>query len=208
MEMKRSALAAELKASLHDAGGLFDAVDDADFARFIDLAAADLGRVRPLLRRASFDLQADADASGCYPTPADFRDFHSTSWGTGHGIAPWSANYPGEMPRVRCLRTAAGQVLELSIAPSPRQLALLGSRYAYRYYASHAVLEDPTQTTVRPQDRGLLLLRAQAEACKELAIRNVVKPMALRDGMSQGPRNGTPAALFAELMRLFEEARQ
>lgn len=207
VEMKRGALATELKASLHDAGSTFVAVDDADFLRFIDLATADFGRVRPLIRRASFDLTADAISDNCYPVAPDFYEFHSAIWGAGHDIPVWSPAYPGVLPRARSVRMATGQALELTFAPTSRQIALLGSRYGYRYYACHKVDEDPALTTVRPVDRGLLILRAQAEACKELAIRNVVKPIAMRDGMSQMPRNGTPSALFIELMRLFEDAR-
>lgn len=206
MAMTRADLAAELKSSLHDAAGIFDAVAEADFLRFIDLAAADFGRVRSLVRQASFDLVADADSEGHFPVPADFCDYHSAVWGAGHGIPPWSPNFPGALPRAQLVRTAQGPALSLTPAATAQQMGTLGNRYRYRYYAAHSVGDTAAETTIHPADRGLLILRAQAEACKELAIHNVVKPLALRDGLSQSPRNGTPAALHTELMRLFLEA--
>lgn len=39
------------------------------------------------------------------------------------------------------------------------------------------------------------------KACKEMAMRNLTKPVSMRDGISNGPRNGTPAYMFEVLMR-------
>ncbi len=61
-----------------------------------------------------------------------------------------------------------------------------------------------SDTTVPDEHRGLLLLRAQAEAMQELAARNIAKPVQLRDGQGGAPRNGVPAALHAQLMDAFE----
>jgi len=51
--------------------------------------------------------------------------------------------------------------------------------------------------------RGALLLRAQAECCKELAMRNVAKPVTMRDGGGGQPRNGTPGHLYSVLLAEF-----
>ena len=42
---------------------------------------------------------------------------------------------------------------------------------------------------------------------RELAMRNVVTPQAMRDGYSSTPRNGTPAALYEALLAEFKGAR-
>ena len=60
------------------------------------------------------------------------------------------------------------------------------------------------QTTVPEHSRSLLLLRAQAEACRELALRNVSKPVTMRDAVGSQPRNGTPSALYQMLLAEFE----
>lgn len=87
------------------------------------------------------------------------------------------------------------------------QLSVWGATFRFWYFAQHVLSEAPGLTTINPSDRGLLLLRAQAEAMRELAMRNVIKPQAMRDGYSSTPRNGTPAALFETLLAEFKEAR-
>ena len=55
--------------------------------------------------------------------------------------------------------------------------------------------------------RTVAQVRAQAEAMRELAMRNVVKPQQMRDGYTSMPRNGTPAALFETLLAEFKGVR-
>ena len=54
---------------------------------------------------------------------------------------------------------------------------------------------------------GCRLNTYESEAMRELAMRNVIKPQAMRDGYSSTPRNGTPSALFEALMAEFKGAR-
>jgi hypothetical protein len=67
--------------------------------------------------------------------------------------------------------------------------------------------DNAADTTVTAADRGLLLLRAQVEAMRELSVRAAAKPVQLRDGLSGVARNSTPAALHEVLLRVFWEAR-
>jgi hypothetical protein len=82
---------------------------------------------------------------------------------------------------------------------------MLGSEFRYYYFALHSIGAAAADTTVKASDRGLLLLRAQAEAMKEMAMRNIKKPVQMRDGLASAPRNGTPASLFQALMDQFEK---
>jgi hypothetical protein len=86
-------------------------------------------------------------------------------------------------------------------------LVLRGSVFTFYYFGQHSLGVAAEDTTIAAADRGLLLLRAQAEAMLELSLRNVAKPVQLRDGLSGTPRNSTPRALFDALLTAFAEAR-
>ncbi len=94
----------------------------------------------------------------------------------GHGIPPSSPRFPGALPRASSIRTDAGLVLQLSPPSTLHQISILGRQYCYSFYARHQVGSIEPDSAVSPADRGLLQLRAQAEASRELAARNVVKP--------------------------------
>ena len=199
--MSRADLVLALRESLMDAASSF-ADNDADFERHIDVAAADMHRVKPRTLIGTLSLVAD---QGEYAAPVDMARFKSALWGV-QGAAkamPWDKNWPGELPRARCVE---GQI-SLLPAPSARQIALLGSTYRFYYIARDRIGVDAADTTIAEVDRHLLLLRAQAEAMLALALRNAGKPVQLRDGLSGTPRNSTPAALHQVLLQLFMEAR-
>jgi hypothetical protein len=118
----------------------------------------------------------------------------------------WDDCYPKDLPKLSIVELSGVRKLRLNPAPTAAQIGWYGSTYDYFYAASHVLSDTPGATTIDDRDRGLLLLRAQAEAMKELATRNIGKPVQLRDGMSYGPKNGTPAALYDQLMREFERA--
>ena len=69
---------------------------------------------------------------------------------------------------------------------------------------SSAAPDRSTDAASPHYSRSLLLLRAQAEACRELALRNVSKPVTMRDAVGSQPRNGTPSALYQMLLTEFE----
>lgn len=199
--MSRADLVADLKASLQDAASVFTAADDGDFKRHLNVAALDMGRKVPRTLRATLTLTADVDE---YAAPVDLLDFSVAEWDTLPD--PWAAHYPGPLPRVMVAEIGGARSLVFDPAPTAQQIAVLGPTLKYRYRAAHAINDAAASTTVPAGHRGLLLLRAQAEAMREMAMRNIGKPVTMRDGFSQTPRNGTPAALYRTLLAEFLEA--
>jgi len=199
--MSQADLVADLKASLQDAADVFTAANDADFIRHLDSAALGLARHRPRTLLGSLVLMADQSA---YAAPDDFHAYKASLWGDVR-LRPWEKAWPGRLPDLRVAEMAGSLQLHLIPAPTAAQIAVLGADYRFYYYARHLVGVAAADTTVRAADRGLLLLRAQAEAMKELAMRNIKKPVQLRDGISSSPRNGTPSYLYEALLDQFEK---
>lgn len=201
--MSSADLVADLKASLHDAAGVFTAANDADFVRHLKVAAVDLGSRRPLVKSGTLTLVADTDS---YDAPADLATFIAERWSAGRMPQPWESTWPGAAPRQSITGSGATRKIVFTPAPTVAQISVLGSSFAYDYRAAHSIGTAAADTTVAEADRGLLILRAQAEAMREVAIRNAHKPVQLRDGLSGTPRNGTPAALYQSLLTEFREA--
>jgi hypothetical protein len=206
MDMALADLVADLKTSLHDSAAVFKAADDADFKRFLAQALPDMQFKRPVSRLASVSLQADLSR---YAMPVDdFAAFKVCEWADPRRAPkPWEPRYPGAVPRIATEWDGAAWWVVLDPAPTLALLACYGTELRFWYFARHVLGATAVETTVNELDRGLLLLRAQVEAMKELAIRNASKPVQLRDGMSGTPRNSTPAALAEQLMQQFREAR-
>lgn len=223
-DMGMASLVADLKASLFDSAQVFSVAgdDDAQFKRFLAQALPDLQVKRPVTRLGTVTLVA-GEASYLVPD-ADFAALKVDLWrDPGKLPRPWEAGYPGALPHVSAVREDAQPVtdwdeyyaewpygrwrLHFDPAPTALHLACLGTSCKYWYFAVHRIDAAAAQTSVSPQDRGLLLLRAQAEAMLALSLRNAGKPVQLRDGMSGTPRNSTPAALAQQLMDLFWGAR-
>jgi hypothetical protein len=202
--MSRADLVADLKASLHDAAEVFTAAGGADFARLLDLAALDFARPRPRTLIGSVLLTA---GTADYALPDDFHAYKTDLWiDPGRAGKPWEKHYAGPAPRIAVAFIDGVQRLIFFPAPTWEQIAAWGSAFRYYYFARHLIGEAAAQTTLDAGDRGLLLLRAQAEAMRELAMRNIGKPVALRDGLNSAPRNGTPAALYQALLDEFRAA--
>lgn len=207
--MSKADLVASLKDSLHDAAKVF-AVDGAEpdvaFERFLAQALPDMQAKCPVTRLGTLTLTANfarysvAGATG-------FAAFKTQLWGDTTCYKPWEPMYPGKVPRVTASYEGGQWWLDFDPAPSARHIASYGSKFDYWYYGLHAVGVLAADTTIAPQQRGLLLLRAQAEAMRELSIRNAGKPVSMRDGLSGTPRNSTAAALWKDLMTHFNEAR-
>lgn len=202
--MSRADLAADLKASLHDAAEVFTAASGADFSRLLDVAAHDFARLRPRTLVGSFLLTAGL---GEYAVPADFHQYKTDLWADPSRCGrPWEKSYAGRPPTIRAAEVDGTRKLVFFPAPTAQQIAAFGSSFRFYYFARHVINENAEQTSIAAGDRGLLILRAQAEAMRELAMRNIAKPASLRDGLNSQPRNGTPSALYALLLDEFQRA--
>lgn len=195
--MSLADLVADMTASLHDAIEVFDA--PGDLQRLLKTAAADFSTHRPrtLLGKLTVEIGRIE-----YPAQDDMYQFKSSLWGNAPvpRAKPWERSWPGPMPDVRTVDGTTGRELHLVPAPTALQLMTLGSEFRYYYFGTHTIGETAAETTLSQDDRFLLLLRAQAEAMRELMIRNIKKPVAMRDSLNSSPRNSTPAAMYEKLM--------
>lgn len=201
--MNQQDLVDDLKSSLHDAAGVFSEANDGAFKRHLNHAAEDFHRVQPRIRNGALTLVADQSA---YAAPADLIRIHLRLWGKAERrkYKPWESLHPGRLPDASVVEGASGREIHLTPAPTGVQIDVAGASYDFLYVAAHVIDAAAENTTVKAHNRGLLLLRAQAEAMKELASRNMHKPVQLRDGVSGAPSNGHPAALYDQLMKRFE----
>lgn len=204
MSMDRASLRDDLKASLHESGKAF--TDPDDFDRFLDRAAQDLPRRRPLTLTAELTLKANQREYT--PVPADLVRPVFTRWANGARLKrpPWVAGHPPPRPRVTLVNQSGGRALLVNPLPTASELAEHGETLQYDYEATYTIGDQAADTTVRPEDRWLLLLRAQAEACKELALKNVDRPVQVGSEGGSTSANGTPAGLHERLMQEFKAA--
>ncbi|MFN3303047.1 MAG: hypothetical protein ACK44A_04930 [Roseateles sp.] len=202
--MSMADLVADLKASVHDAASSFKSADD--WPRLLRTAALAMVCKRPRTLLGSLTLTAGVDAY-LLPTElqASFARYKTHAWASG-SIKPWCPGYPGAVPRVSVEGQAGSWQLVFDPAPTAAQIAAWGSSFRFWYFGAHVLADDAAQTTLAATDRGLLLLRAQAEAMRELAMNGVNKAVQMRDGFSGATRNSTPAALFEVLLREWEAA--
>jgi hypothetical protein len=204
--MSEADLVADLEVSLYDSKNVFTTPDKGDFKRFLAQALSDMQFKRPITRLGQITLVPD---QGRYEVAeADFAALKTDLWREPSKLPrPWEVTYPGALPRVSAVREVDAWFIQLEPAPTAMHLSALGDSFKYYYFATHAIGAAAADTTINPQDRGLLLVRAQAEAMLAMGMRNAGKPVQMRDGLSGTPRNSTPAALHELLMKLFREAR-
>lgn len=209
MSMKQSDLITDLQAILKDAANKFTAAGNADFIRHLDIAAADLARKKPYKRYGEITLSAGVVA---YDLPSDFIGLMSTWWGDAERDSrkPWDDDYPGPAPRTEIVVGTSGSTvmrkLMLTPAPTAAQISDLGETYPYTYKGLHVISDTDGETTVSEGDRDILLIRATAAALLELANNGITKPVELgQRGVGAMPKNGTPAALSEQLLKLFED---
>lgn len=194
----------DLKRSIGDAGSAFNAAADADWLRLLAVALVGMQGKRP--RTLLGTLTLTADEPSVLVTQSDFVQYKTNVWGT-RPPRPWEPCYPGALPRVQAVNSGTGWALMFDPAPTYKHIAAYGSTFKFWYFGAHSLGATPELTTLPAADRPLLLLRAQAEAMRELSMRNINKPVALRDGYSGTPRNSTPAALYAALLEEWERAK-
>lgn len=204
--LSRADLILSVQNALGDARGVFVDPDGEDIGDLLDIAAADLGRVRPLQRRGTVSVVAGQSE---YPgaVPGDLVCVRRVLWGIAERASrqPWDPDYPPPAPCLSVYDDGAGaRVLMVSPAPSARQVALLGSACGYLYQAAYRVADSAAQTTVAPGDRHLLVLRTVAEALAVIARHHVNRPVKLGAGLGSVPANGSAAALSAAALAQFE----
>ncbi len=199
--MSLADLKSDLTASLHDAAEVFIGATDMD--RLLDVAAQDFNRHRPRTLLGSFTVVA---GTMIYPAPASLYIFKSSLWGIAPTpkAKPWERAWPGPLPKVQSVEGESGPELHLTPEPTQHQVSMLGSDYRFYYFGRHVIDAAAANTTIHPADRWLLLLRAQAEAMRELVMRNMKKPVQMRDGLHSGPKNMTPSAWYKFLMDEWE----
>ena len=215
--MLLSELIEDLRASLHDAADVFDTSDLSRHIRIALNAVALHKRARQ--RSAEISLVAGQTR---YAAPDDLVSVDRLVWQNGNSRSPWSGLYPGPAPLAALVETAGDREIALHPPPTAQQVQALAGKCTLLYRARHELElipgepssgpEDPgtaddyTITTLSAADRDLVLLRAQAEACRELAIRGSTKPVNLRAGGLGQPSNATPGALWQALMKEWMEA--
>lgn len=202
--MSLADLSADLTASLHDAAEVF--VDAGDVARLLNTAAQDFNRHRPRTLVGEFSVEIDRLQ---YPAAEGIYLYKSSLWGHAPRVNYWDRAWPGPAPDVTLIDGmladgSPGKLLQLSLPPSWKQISAFGNDFRYFYLGCHVIGAEASGTTLNAGDRFLLLLRAQAEAMREMMMRNIKKPVQMRDGLQSAPRNMTPAALYEQLMKEWE----
>lgn len=214
--MSRADLVADLEAALHDALTIFGYEDDVSFdgekvsdngdaaadektanmTRLLDIAALDFSRFRQRHMYGQLTLQAGINL---YPAPDDLYLYVGSDWGHAARLQPW--DFPRALRvsmNVELLETGipAQRMLRLFPGPTTSHLLAFGATYPFTYDARHTIGDDAAHTTVRTEDRDLLLLRGVVEALREISTRDAWKPIRLRDGLNASARNQNFAALY------------
>lgn len=201
--MKRSQLLSTYTASLLDSQRAFSN-ENGDYERHIGVGLSELARHSPRHVWAELDL---LPAQRAYDCPTDLISVFATHYGRDEKAQrhPWDADYPSaRLPEVSLYHGGDGtRCLQVRPAPSYALMSQLGAVCAYEYTAAHIVTEDVC--TLTEVDVQLVILRAQAEAMRELAMRNSTTPVNVRDGLTNSPQNGTPSYLYTLLMNEFYE---
>jgi len=196
----------QLARSLLDARSIFGEDGSAAQAAALDdhlrSAAADYNRVRP--RIEPFELTLIADQAD-YPAPAGALRFHLAEMVEANAaFEPYDSRHQTQVPLPLLIRTSTGRSWRFRPVPTQRLIQSLGCRYRYTAIVAHVLADDAAQTTFEDADLPLLVMRAQVESLRALAIRNAHKPFTTRDPSYGQTRNGTPAALAQTTFEAWE----
>lgn len=187
----------QLASSLLDARSLFgedgSAAQSAALDHHLRAAAADFNRVRP--RIEAFELTLIAEQAD-YPAPAGALRFHLADMVDANAaFEPYDSRRQALVPLPVLIRTSTGRCWRFRPVPTQRLISALGCRYRYTAIVAHVLADDASDTTFADADLPLLVMRAQVESLRALAIRNAHKPFTTRDPSYGQTRNSTPAAL-------------
>lgn len=171
------------------------------FPRAITAALTAFNQDRPLTATASLELRA---GKALYAADDSLIRYLGSYWGKEEPtIQPWDSAYPGPLPRVMAVRSAAGMNLQFIPAPSYRHVSVYGRRFEYLYGVGH-VLTD-ADCSIREDDYDLFFTRALAALMRDLMASGVTDPVQLHRGMGALPNSSTPVAAHAALMRAYRE---
>ena len=175
-----------------------------DFGRHMDTALRDLAQVSPRNVLAQLNVLPMQRECEC---PPDLIRVIATHYGRAEKMQrqPWDVAYPAHrLPDVMVRYRADGsRYLQVSPPPSYEMMTQLGAVVEYEYSAKHILTDEHNSLT--PVLEQLLVLRAQAEAMRELAMRNSTQPTQIKDSLTNTPANGTPSYLYTLLMNDFYE---
>ena len=199
----RAALAQTLRSSLHDAALAFG--EDAEvFDRCVSTALKAYTRLRPHRLQLAVPWSFGGPD---HDIPADVQRVAVVQW-SDRVVDQWLDTgqlAPPAVLQASIVQVSSGSQLRLA-APLHGKAPRAGTVYVTLHTVHTLPYDDVDETpqTVTDADEDLLLLRAQVEAMRELAARGITKPVTLRDGQSQGPRNGTPASMQGQLLAEFK----
>src|SRR3546814_19366321 len=104
--------------------------------------------------------------------------FIASDWVTRNaGRNPWDPCFVSVVPQPALVRTAAGTLWRFSPLPDCATVIRLGADFPYTYRAAHKLTETEADATFPADQLPLVILRAQAAAMRELAIRHAHKPV-------------------------------
>src|SRR3546814_4311141 len=134
-----------------------------------------MGRVLPLTAARTLTIVAGlAD----YAAPVDAIGFIASDWVTRNaGRNPWDPCFVSVVPQPALVRTAAGTLWRFSPLPDCATVIRLGADFPYTYRAAHKLTETEADAKFPADQTPLVILRAQAAAMRELAIRHAHKPV-------------------------------
>lgn len=207
----------DYQASLNDAAGVFgdnttSPTLSSNLSRHLLTAARALSADGKRPRVVTLSLAIVAGTSQYDGVPSDLIAPRATLWGMD-GRHAWDAP-SGPMPSVHVVgpyddtidQDSDGKVFLLSPPPTAPQICAYGSAFVFTYLAAHVLTVD--SGTLDFADEWLLILRAQVEAMREMAFRNIHKPVSLRNASGGGTSsNMQPSALYERLLEEYRQAR-
>jgi len=207
MGLVRATVLASLDASLLDAASVFGEPNTeertAALSRHLDEAVRDFDRVLPLVVDDALTLMSDVRN---YVADPRARSFVDTPLIYENSARDLTDPYRVEVVPTPTLRVLSGmKTWAFTPTPTASILFRLGSDYRFSFKKAHLLSDTEADSTVFEEDLPLLITRAQIAALKEISIRNLHKPVVLRDTMFSQTRNGTPAGLADVLMGQWEQ---
>lgn len=189
------------KSSLLDSASVFT---NEHLARHLKTAIFEYSKRKPLIKNGSIDLIPNIKT---YSAPNDLFEIFETLWAKNEKLTknPWDFNYPRNLPRLNAFQRNNGYELVLNRAVTESEIQMFGKAFEFSYKAFHILGNDLNQTTITENAIPIILLRAQAEAAREMAMRNIHKPVSLNTPVGGVPSNGTAMGIYQALIIEFEK---